>query len=43
LKERFWRLAARRGKKRAALVVARSILVAAYHMLRAAADYKDIC
>lgn len=42
LKERFWRLAARRGKKRAAVAVAHSILVAAYHMLRDAADYKDL-
>lgn len=42
LKERFWRLAARRGKKRAAVAVAHSILVAVYHMLREAADYRDL-
>lgn len=42
LKERFWRLAARRGKKRAAMAVAHSILVAAYHMLRTREDYKDL-
>ena len=42
LKERFWRLKARRGQKRAAVAVAHSILVAAYEMLRRAADYRDL-
>lgn len=42
LKERFWRLAARRGKKRAAMAVAHSILIAAYHMLRNGEDYRDL-
>jgi len=42
LKERFWRLAARRGKKRAAVAVAHSILVAAYEMLRLRIDYRDL-
>jgi transposase len=42
LKERFWRLAARRGRKRAALAVAHSILVAAYQMLRTGETYRDL-
>jgi len=42
LKERFWRIAARRGKKRAAMAVAHSILVAAYEMIRRAVDYRDL-
>jgi transposase len=42
LKERFWRLAARRGKKRAAVAVAHSILVAAYEMLVRDTNYRDL-
>lgn len=42
LKERFWRISARRGKKRAAMAVAHSILVAAYHMLLNGEDYRDL-
>jgi transposase len=42
LKERFWRLKARRGAKRAALAVAHSLLIAAYHILRDRLDYKDL-
>jgi transposase len=42
LKERFWRLSARRGKKRAAMAVAHSILIAAYEMLRRVAGYRDL-
>jgi transposase len=42
LKERFWRLSARRGKKRAAMAVAHSILIASYEMLRQDADYHDL-
>jgi transposase len=42
LKERFWRVAARRGKKRAAMAVAHSILVAAYEMIRGGANYRDL-
>ncbi|HEV8245321.1 MAG TPA: IS110 family transposase [Polyangiaceae bacterium] len=42
LKERFWRLAARRGRKRAAIAVAHSILVAVYEMLRTGAEYRDL-
>jgi len=42
LKERFWRLKARRGERRAAMAVAHSILVAAYEMLRRHAQYRDL-
>jgi transposase len=42
LKERFWRLAARRGKKRAAVAVAHSILISAYEMLKRQLDYRDL-
>ena len=38
----FRRLAARRGKKRAAVAVAHSILVIAYHMLRNGTEYRDL-
>jgi hypothetical protein len=38
----FRRLAARRGKKRAAVGVARSILVIAYHMLRDGTHYVEL-
>jgi transposase len=38
----FRRLTARRGKKRAAIVVARTILVIAYHMLRDGTPYTDL-
>jgi transposase len=42
LKERFWRLKARRGQKRAAIAVAHSILIAAYAMLSRHCDYRDL-
>jgi hypothetical protein len=42
LKEKFWRLKARRGPKRAALAIAHKILVAAYYMLRDSVDYRDL-
>ncbi len=42
LKEKYWRLKARRGPKRAALAIAHKILVAAYHMLAHHADYRDL-
>lgn len=42
LKEKYWRLKARRGPLRAALAVAHKILVAAYHMLRNGLDYADL-
>lgn len=38
----FRRLAARRGKKRAAIAVAHSILVIAYHMLRDGTEYREL-
>lgn len=42
LKEKYWRLKARRGPKRAALAIAHKILVAAYHLLARNADYRDL-
>ncbi len=41
-KEKYWRLKARRGPKRAAVAMAHKILVAAYHMLARKKDYKDL-
>ena len=38
----FRRLAARRGKKRAAVAVARSMLVIAYHMLAKGTTYVEL-
>jgi transposase len=38
----FCRLAARRGKRRAAVAVARSMLVIAYHMLRNGTHYIEL-
>ena len=38
----YRRLAARRGKKRAAIAVARTILVIAFHMLRNGSAYADL-
>ena len=42
LNARFWKIAGRAGKKRAALAVAHSILKAVYEMLKASIDYKDL-
>lgn len=42
LKEKYWKLKARRGPMRAALAVAHKILIAAYHMLANGVDYKDL-
>lgn len=42
LKARFWKIAGRAGKKRAAVAVAHSILKAVYQMLKAEVDYKDL-
>lgn len=42
LAAQFRRLAARRGKKRAAVAVAHSILVIAYHMVRNGTEYRDL-
>jgi len=42
LKDKFYRLKARRGYKRAALAVAHKILVAVYHMLATGVAYRDL-
>jgi len=42
LAAQFRRLAARRGKKRAAVAVAHSILIIAYHMLRDGTEYREL-
>lgn len=42
LKARFWKIASRAGKKRAAVAVAHSILTAAYEMLKVNAPYNDL-
>jgi transposase len=42
LSDKFFRLKARRGYKRAAMAIAHKILVAVYHMLRDHTDYKDL-
>lgn len=42
LAAQFRRLAARRGKKRAAVAVAHSILVIAYHLLRDDTEYREL-
>lgn len=42
LAAQFWRLAGRRGKKRAIVAVAHSILVAAYYIIRDNIDYHDL-
>lgn len=41
-KARFWKIAGRVGKKRAAVAIAHSILKAVYPMLRESVDYKDL-
>ena len=42
LREKFFRLKARRGYKRAAVAVAHKILIAAYHMLDKQVSYNDL-
>lgn len=42
LRDKFHRLKARRGYKRALLAIAHKILVAAYYMLRDKTDYRDL-
>ena len=42
LKARFWKIAGRAGRKRAAVAVAHSILKAIYQMLQASVKYKDL-
>jgi transposase len=42
LSAQYHRLAGRRGKKRALMAVAHSILVIAYHLIKRGEDYKDL-
>lgn len=42
LKDKYWRLKAKRGPKRAAMAIAHKILIAAYHMLSRGVDYKEL-
>ena len=42
LKDKYWRLKARRGPARAAMAIAHKILIASYHMLARAVDYKEL-
>jgi transposase len=42
LKDKYYRLKARRGAKRAQMAIAHKVLVAAYHMLSTGAPYKDL-
>jgi len=42
LRDKFHRLRARRGPKRAAMAIGHKILVAAYHMLSTGTSYKDL-
>ena len=42
LAAQYWRLAGRRGRKRAAVAVAHSILVIAYHLLDRNKPYRDL-
>jgi transposase len=42
LKDKFYRLKARRGSLRAALAIAHKILIAAYHMLDKGIPYRDL-
>ena len=42
LKDKYWRLKARKGPHRAAMAVAHKILISAYHMLARAVGYKEL-
>lgn len=42
LRDKFYRLKARRGTKRAAMAVGHKILIAAYHLLATGAPYRDL-
>jgi transposase len=42
LRDKFHRLRARRGAKRAAMAIGHKILIAAYHMLSTRSEYKDL-
>jgi transposase len=41
-RDKFYRLRARRGDKRAAMAIAHKIVVCAWHMLKGGVDYKDL-
>jgi transposase len=41
-REKFYRLRARRGYKRAVFAIAHKILIAVYHMLKTGQDYRDL-
>src|SRR5687767_15601840 len=42
LRDKFYRLRARRGTKRAAMAIGHKILIAAYHLLSTHAPYRDL-
>lgn len=42
LRDKYYRIRARRGPKRAAVAVAHKILIAAYHILAKGTEYKDL-
>ena len=42
LKDKFYRLKARRGYKRAAMAIAHKILISSYHMLAEGVDYREL-
>jgi transposase len=42
LRDKFFRLKARRGHNRAAMAIAHKILIAAYHLLSTGLDYRDL-
>ena len=42
LKDKYYKLAARKGKKRAAVAIAHKILVSVYYMLRDGISYKEL-
>jgi len=42
LRDKFYRLRARRGTKRAAMAIGHKILIAAYHLLATGAPYRDL-
>ena len=42
LKDKFFRLKARRGHKRAAMAIAHKIIMSAYHMLATGSPYEDM-
>lgn len=42
LKSKYYRIAARRGKKRAKVAIAHKILIAAYHILKNKTAYREL-